>query len=197
MTKVSFSGFPGSGKTSLMNEVKKILLLKYKVESLDEITRKNPFDEDQKSGFDSQFFYISTQINEENIKKSLSLDFLLCDRSILDQWIYWRCYVSDKEMGPQLEERHNLLKYLYRFWVKTYDILILIRGDLEEMEKREPNNEFRRSDLEHTKKIEEIFLKIIKEDELKVIEIWNNSTIDEAAHQILKHLSEYKPLPDS
>lgn len=197
MTKVSFSGFPGSGKTSLLNEVKKILLLKYKVESLEEITRKNPFDEDQKSGFDSQFFYISTQINEENIKKNLALDFLLCDRSILDQWIYWRFYISDKEMSPQLEERHNILKSIYRFWVKTYDLLFLIRGDLQEMEKRESSKEFRRSDLEYNKKIEEIFLKTIKEDELKVIEIWNNSTVDEAAHQILKHLSEYKTLPES
>jgi len=197
MIKVSFSGFPGSGKTSLMNEVKKILLLKYKVESLDEITRKNPFDENQKSGFDSQLFYITTQINEENIKKSMALDYLLCDRSILDQWIYWKSYIADKEMSPQLEERHNILKSLYRFWIKTYDVLFLIRGDLKEMEKRECNNEFRRSDLEYTQKIEEIFLKTIKEDELKIVEVWNNSTIDEAAHQILKHISEYKPLPDS
>jgi len=68
---------------------------------------------------------------------------------------------------------------------------------MKEMEKRESKNEFRRSDLDYTKKIEEIFLKTIKEDELKVVEIWNNSTIDEAAHQILKHLSEYKQLPDS
>jgi thymidylate kinase len=100
-------------------------------------------------------------------------------------------------MSPQLEERHNLLKNIYRFWVKTYDLLFLIRGDLKEMEKRESNNELRRSDIKHTKKVEEIFLKTIKEDELRVIEIWNNSTIDEAAHQILKHLSEYKSLPES
>ncbi len=197
MFKLSFSGFPGSGKTSLLCEVKKILLLKYKVESLDEITRKNPFDEDQKSGFDSQLFYITTQINEENIKKNMTLDYLLCDRSILDQWIYWKSYIADKEMSPQLEERHNILKCLYRFWIKTYDVLFLIRGDLKEMEKRECNTEFRRIDPEYTQKMEEIFLKTIKEDELKMIEIWNNSTIDEAAHQILKHISEYKPLPDS
>ncbi len=191
MIKISFSGFSGSGKTSLMAEVKKILSLKSRVETIEELKGKNPFDSDKKSCFVSQFFFISTQINEENRKALAPLDYLLCDQSVLDQWIYWNSYLSQKEMIPQLEEKNNLLKSLYQFWIKTYDLIFLIRMDLNELEKRDIANEIRITDVEYIKKIEELYKKAIQEDNLKVIEIWNNNTIDESALEIIKEISEY------
>jgi deoxyadenosine/deoxycytidine kinase len=191
MIKISFSGFSGSGKTSLMTEVKKILSLKSRVEAIEEIKGKNPFDSDKKSCFVSQFFIISTQINEENRKALAPLDYLLCDQSVLDQWVYWNSYISDKEMTPQMEEKNNLLKDLYRLWIKTYDLIFLIRMDLNELEKREITNEIRIADLEHIREIEELYQESIREDGLKVIEIWNNNTIDESAHEIIRVISEY------
>ena len=192
MIKISFSGTPGCGKTSLLTEVKKILSLKYKVDSIEEINRKNPFDEDQKSCFVSQFFFITTQINEENIKGTNSMDFLLCDRSILDQWIYWKSYFCEKECNNQLDEKNDLLKNLYQYWIKTYDLIFLIKVDLKELEKRETENELRRTDLEYNKKIDELFLKTINEDNIQVVEIWNNNTIDECAQKIIEHISDHK-----
>ena len=192
MIKISFSGISGSGKTSLLTEVKKILSLKYKVCSTDEINGKNPFDNDKRSGFVSQFFYISTQINEENIHSIPPSDFLLCDRSVLDQWIYWKRHISDKEITSQLEKKNTVLKSIYQLWIKTYDLIFFIRMDLKELDNREFNTEFRTIEPEYIKKTEEFFLEAIEEDNLKVIEIWNNNTIDESAHKIIKTISEYK-----
>jgi len=192
MTKISFSGFSGSGKTSLLAEVKKILSLKFKVESIDEIKGKNPFDSDQKSSFISNFFLMSTQINEENIKSMTGSDYLLCDQSVLDEWVNWNSYIPDKEMTPQLEQKHDVLQDLYRLWIQTYDLIFLIRMDLNELEKREFNNEIRIADIEHVKKIDALYKTTIDADNLKVIEIWNNTTIDESAHKIIKLISEFK-----
>lgn len=192
MTKISFSGFSGSGKTSLLAEVKKILSLKSKVESIDEIKGKNPFDSDQKSSFISKFFLMSTQINEENIKSMTGSDYLLCDQSVLDQWINWNSYIHDKEMTPQLKQKHDVLKDLYRLWIKTYDQIFLIRMDLNELEKREFNNEIRIADMEHIKQMDVLYKTTIDADNLEVIEIWNNTTIDESAHKIIKFITDFK-----
>jgi deoxyadenosine/deoxycytidine kinase len=192
MIKVSFSGFAGSGKTSLMNEVKKILSLKSKVETTEQLKGKNPFDDDKKSCFASQFFFLSTQINEENTKSILSSDYLLCDQSVLDQWIYWKHYISDKEMNPRLIEKNDLLRNMYRFWIQTYDMIFLVRIDLNELEKREFDNEFRILDLDHIKKTDEIFKSVVEEDNLRVFNNWNNNSIDESAHEIIRVISEYK-----
>jgi deoxyadenosine/deoxycytidine kinase len=192
MIKISFSGFSGSGKTSLLTEVKKILSLKSKVEAADEVKHKNPFDDDQKSSFVSQFFYFSTQVNEENIKALTGADYLLCDQSLLDQWIYWNHLIRDKEMTPQLQEKHDIFHHLFHFWVKTYDLIFLIRMDLKELEKREFSNELKIADLDNVKRIEEVYKETVQDDNLKIIEIWNNNTIDESAHEIIKHISEYK-----
>ena len=171
MIKIAFSGISGSGKTSLLTEVKKILALKYKVGSIDEINGRNPFDNDKRATFVSQFFYVSTQINEENIHSISPSDFLLCDRSVLDQWIYWRRYISDKEITPVLEEKNKIMENLYRFWIKSYDLVFFIRMDLKELENREYNSEFRTADPEYIKKTEELFLDTIEKDNLEVVEI--------------------------
>ncbi len=192
MIKISFSGFSGSGKTSLLTEVKKILSLKSRVESIDEVKGKNPFDSDQKSSFISNFFLVSTQINEENIKSMTGADYLLCDQSVLDQWVNWNSYMSDKEMTPQLEQQHNIFKDLYDVWIETYDLIFLIRMDLNEFEKREFNNEIRIADLEHVKQIDVLYRTTIDTDNPKVIEIWNNTTIDESAHKILQFITDFR-----
>ncbi|MCK5056467.1 MAG: AAA family ATPase [Candidatus Aminicenantes bacterium] len=192
MIKISFSGISGSGKTSLLKEVKKILSLKYKVDHVPEISGKNPFDNDKKSTFTSQFFYLSTQVNEENVHSINPLEYLLCDRSILDQWIYWKCSVLDKEFSEKLKIKNGILEDLYRFWIKTYDLIFLIRLDLKKLDSREFDKELRKIDSEYIKTREKVYLETIKEDNLKVFEIWNNNTIDESAQKIVQTISEYK-----
>lgn len=193
MIKISFSGYAGSGKTSLMNEVKKILSLKSRVETIEQLNGKNPFDCDKKSCFASQFFYMTNQINQENIKAGESVDYLLCDQSLLDQWIFWKNYISCKEMNPKLQEKHDLMRNIYQFWIRSYDLIFNIRIDYNELKKRKFANEFRSPDLDYIKRIDELFKPTIEEDDLShVVEIWNNYTIDESAHEIVRIISEYK-----
>lgn len=197
MIKISFSGYAGSGKTSLMNEVKKILSLKSKVETVDQLNGRNPFDSDKKSSFASQFFYMSSQINEENVRSMVPLDFLLCDQSVLDQWLYWRAQFMEKEITPRLEEKDQLLRNMFRFWIKTYDLTFIIRTDLNEYEKREFKNLLRKPDLDYIRKSDEILKSIIEEENLNVIETWNNNSIDECAHEIIRVISDYREQENS
>ena len=67
MKKIGFSGMSGCGKTTLLNEVKKVLSLKSKTELTPKSDHTNLFDEDKKLSFESQFFNISQCINKENI----------------------------------------------------------------------------------------------------------------------------------
>jgi deoxyadenosine/deoxycytidine kinase len=190
MMKIAFSGTPKSGKTSLITEVKKILSLKYNVELVDEITHKSPYDNSRKSEFKSQFFFLTTQINDENIKAITGPDLLLCDRSVLDQWVYWNKHIAGKKLSPQMTEKNNLLEQLYRYWIQTYDMIFFIRLDSKEFDRRIDPDEFRSVNADYIKKVEEIFLKIISEDNMKVNEIWNNNTIDESAQNVIQLISE-------
>ena len=190
MTKIALSGVYGGGKTSLLNEVKKIMSLKYKISSVCDTNLKNPFDDDLKSSFISHFFYMTTQINEENIEMQKNHDLLFCDRSILDQWILWKSSLTDVEMNEKLDQKFILLNNLYKFWIKTYDLTFLIRIDIKEFEKREQNNEYRVRNMDYIKQTENMFIESIKEDNLNVVEIWNNNTIDESAHKIIEAISD-------
>ena len=191
MIKISFSGIKECGKTSLLSEVKKVLSLKYKVESIDKISQKSPFDEDKKSNFISQFYFLSTQINDENVKSIASPDILLCDGSVLDQWILWKKHTSQLELSDQIKEKNNVLKNLYKYWIKTYDLTFFIRTSMIEYEKRKIENELIKIDTNYLIKTEEIYTKTIEEDNLNVIEIWNNSSIDEGAQKIIKFITDF------
>lgn len=190
MIKISFSGILGSGKTSLLNESKKILSLKYKVESVDDICQKNPFNSDNKSSFISHFFQVTSQINEENIKSLSAPDILLCDNSVLDHWITWERYIAEIENSNQMEEKKLLIKNLYQFWVKSYDLLFMIKVDSQKLNQRNKQNEFDLPDPEYLKEIESKYTEVIKADKIEVIEIWNNTSVDESANNIIKHISE-------
>lgn len=190
MIKISFSGILGSGKTSLLIESKKILSLKYEVEVVDDIIQKNPFNTDRKSNFISHFFQVSSQINEENIKSLSAPDILLCDNSVLDHWITWVKYTSEIENSNQMVEKKALIRDLYQFWIKTYNLIFLIKADHQKLDQRNQQNEFAIPDLEYLKDIESHYNDVIKKDQIQIIEIWNNNSIDESANNIIKHISE-------
>lgn len=192
MIKISFSGCTGTGKTSILNEGKKILSLKEEVESIEYLSQKNPFDTDNKLNFVGQFYSLTNQINEENLKALTSPDLLLCDTSILDQWIRYKKYISDVENNNHSVEKNNLLKNLYHFWIRTYDIIFFIRVDPKILENRKDTKKLELPSLDYFKETESFYLQTIKDDNLKVIEIWNNNSVDESAHDIIKHISEFQ-----
>jgi len=192
MVKIAFSGIPLSGKTSLLAEVKKILALKYHVEEAEDIYRRNPFDQDQKGGFISQFFFMTSQINEENIRALANPDLLLCDRSVLDQWVHWQKYVSSKPSDQKLEEKNRLLKQIYQFWIRTYQLIFNIRFDIQALSTRMAPQPVLPFGSDEIKALDEIIIKCIQRDQIKTVEIWNNQTIDDGAQQIVSQISAHK-----
>jgi deoxyadenosine/deoxycytidine kinase len=194
MHKIAFSGIPGSGKTSILTEVKKILSFKSRVEDVPDLRLSSPFDFDQKTDFISQFFFISNQINEENIRSLNQPDYLLCDCSILDHWLKWQKFLAEKKTTVQIEEKNKLLKNLYQFWIPSYSVIFRIRVNSKELEKRIPKADFRAHELRHSQPMDDLFSQIILADQLNTIDIWNHQSIDESAQEVLKKIADLKLL---
>jgi deoxyadenosine/deoxycytidine kinase len=192
MHKIAFSGIPGSGKTSILNEVKKILSLKSRIEDVPDLRLSSRFDFDQKPGFISQFFFISNQINEENIRSLSQPEYLLCDCSILDHWLKFQKFLAEKKTSSQIEEKNKLLNNLYHFWIPTYTVIFRIRVDSKELEKRLPKSDWRASEIDHSQPLDKLYGQIILADKINAIDIWNHKSIDESAQEVLKKIGELK-----
>ena len=194
MLKISFSGVPGCGRSSLVEEVRKILAIKSRVNLIDEISRKNPFDDHLRSHFESQFFYLTTQINEENSHLYSPLDYLLCDQSVIDQWVSWLASYEKKkeETRRNLLEHHRVMQSLFRFWINTYDIMFLIRVSNDVFRERQTDERLRKIDGLDQQAREKLFLRVIAEENIRVVEIWNNTSIDEAALHMIQHIQEFQ-----
>lgn len=192
MHKIAFSGIPGSGKTSILAEVKKLLSLKFRVEEVQDLKLNSPFDFDQKSGFVSQFFFISNQINEENIRSLGRPDFLLCDGSLLDQWLEWQRFLAEKQGNGQMAEKNALLENLYRFWIPTYATTFRIRVDEKILKKRIPKAGLREYPLDHCLQLDELYGQIIQQDGLQSSDIWNHQSVDESAQEVMKQIADLK-----
>jgi len=194
MHKIAFSGIPGCGKTSILGEVKKILSLKSRVEDVPDLRLSSRFDFDQKANFISQFFFISNQINEENIRSLSQPDYLLCDCCILDHWLKCQKFLGEKKAGGQAEEKNRLLKNIYHFWIPSYTVIFRIRVDGKELEKRLAKGGLLTHDAVHSQPPEKLYGQIIQADQLHAIDIWNHKSIDESAQEVLKKIGELKLL---
>jgi len=192
MHKIAFSGIPGSGKTSILTEVKKILSLKSRVEDVPDLSLSSPFDVDQKPGFISQFFFITSQINEENIRSLNQPDYLLCDCSLLDHWLKWQKFLAEKKPNGQLEEKNKVLKNLCHFWFPSYAVIFRTRVDGKELEKRMPKSGLRPVELGLSQPLDTLYSQTILADQIKVVDIWNHQSIDESAQEVLKKIAELK-----
>ncbi|MCX6555463.1 MAG: hypothetical protein NTZ12_10730 [Candidatus Aminicenantes bacterium] len=192
MHKIAFSGIPGSGKTSILTEVKKILSLKSRVEDVPDLRLSSPFDFDQKACFISQFFFITNQINEENIHSLNQPDYLLCDCSLLDHWVKWKNFLAEKKANSQMEENRRLLETLYRFWIDSYALLFRVRIDAKELEKRIPKSGLRDHEHAHSGPMDKLYGQIILADQIHAFDIWNHQSIDESAQEVLKRITDLK-----
>jgi len=192
MHKIAFSGIPFSGTTSILNEVKKILSLKSRIEDVPDLRLSSRFDFDQKPGFISQFFFISNQINEENIRSLNQPDYLLCDCSILDHWLKWQKFLAEKKTDGQGKEKNRLLNDLYQFWIPSYSVIFRIRIDGKELEKRIPPNGLHAHEPGLSQEMDALYGQIILADRIHAIDIWNHQSIDESAQEVLKKIADLK-----
>lgn len=116
MAKIALIGTHGTGKTTLAHEI----VSNMKKSSLDadflgEIVRKCPFPINEKATKKSQIWIILKQILEE-MEAEEKTDILVCDRSVLDGYIYY----IDK-FG-----RNKVLESLVLQHLKTYDFLVKV-----------------------------------------------------------------------
>ena len=192
MHKIAFSGVPGSGKTSTLAEVKKLLSLKYRVEDVPDLKPNAPFDFDQKTGFVSQFYFITSQINEENLHAQDGPDFLLCDGSLVDHWLEWREYLRQPDAGLRPAGADALLEALARFWLPSYAVVFRLRADAAALKKRKPKDGMREHPRERGRQEDERFLRLAQEERVLSFDVWNHQTIDECAQDVMTRLAEIK-----
>lgn len=118
MFKVALVGTHGVNKTTIAYELAGALKRKGRtVELLTEIARECPFPLNEQATREAYQWIIARQVQLE-IEKSPRADFLVCDRSVLDNFAY---YV--RRYGHIGEEAQALAGYC-RAWMRTYDLLV-------------------------------------------------------------------------
>lgn len=194
MRKIAFCGIPAGGKTALVAEVRKIVGLRHRVTVVDDVGQQSPFDIDRKVRFAAQFYFMTTQINGENLAIEQQPEVLLCDRSILDQWVYWKKIrldqLDDTRPGAERDaERNRVMECLFRFWIRTYDLMIHVRTDLRKLPERWRGMGPLALDEEALAQVETLYVEELTASGAPTWEVWNNLSVDETAQAVVEEIS--------
>lgn len=195
MKKVAVIGSHGVGKTSIAQGAKARLEEQgYRVEFLGELARQCPFQLNEESDFNAQFFMISGQVNEENKAVLSEPDILITDRCILDSFIYWR-WIRDKkarelESHPEkearlrdLEKKDKVLENIVKAWINTYDAFIYVKVSDETWNDRDQKDGVRNPKFSWYKDICDGFERALKEYGLQVTEVQNDDDFFESVNK--------------
>jgi nicotinamide riboside kinase len=112
--KVAFVGSHGVGKTTLcFGLAARLKASDSSLEVVGEVARRCPLPINQSTTLAAQAWILHTQIAEE-IAACARYDVVVCDRSVLDNFVYLLL-----ASGPQPD-----LETLVASWTKTYDLLV-------------------------------------------------------------------------
>ncbi|MEM7813845.1 MAG: AAA family ATPase [Candidatus Aenigmatarchaeota archaeon] len=114
--KIALIGTHGTGKTTLVYE----LTAELKKHGLNatmctETARRCPLPINRSATFKSQLWMLATQIKEE-IEAEKDYEFVVCDRSVLDPFVY-TCYVlpdAKEKMWPIVREHLSTYDFLFK-----------------------------------------------------------------------------------
>ena len=166
--KIAFIGTHGTGKTTLACELGAELKKQNRnAIPLLEVARDCPFPISEKTTLNAQVWIMASQIARE-IELSKQFQDVVCDRSILDNYIYLY-----HKFGYQ-QPYFNLTKE----WLKTYDFLFKVdikKGYLQDDGFRSTNQKFQ-------KEIDDVFDKILSKLNQKYFVF---SSVQEALKMIL------------
>ena len=173
--KIALIGTHGTGKTTIAHDL--VASLKKQgvnADFLGEVVRDCPFPINESTTKDSQEWMIFMQhIKEIEMKQKYSV--LVCDRSILDGYIYYIRKFKENEV----------LEKFVREKIKDYSLLIKIpirEEFLKEDGTRSVNKEFQ-------KEIDKLFDKTLKKLE---IQFYNYENINKTLNIILRKIKENK-----
>lgn len=114
--KIAFIGSHGVGKTTLCYGLAaRLKASDHRLDVVGEIARRCPLPINHDTTLDAQAWILHTQIAEEILSGS-RYDMVICDRSVLDNFVYLLL-----SSGPQPE-----LEALVGHWTSTYDLLVQV-----------------------------------------------------------------------
>lgn len=131
--KISISGSHSTGKTTLVGAIQTFLKLKgHTVNTVQEVARESVrkgFPINENATYETQLWIMHRQICREleesrELEKSLDrTNFLLCDRSIMDNCAYTH-YLKLKKIITK-EQMKSIIK-LMKWWIPTYKLIFFI-----------------------------------------------------------------------
>ncbi len=191
MIKIGFSGLPDSGKTALCSEVKKILMLKNSVTLLEDISGTIPFDIELQHSFNSYFYLITNQINNEIYAATKNSTYLITDLTLFDYYFRWLFFQKDKKESENISEKKDVLKALFNFWKKSYDLVFFVKSNLQDKECIKDCSSTEMFSYPILLQLEQLYLKNFEKERIKFHEILNGGNLQEAAlraaHIVLRH----------
>ena len=118
MVKIALVGTHGVGKTTIAYELAGLIKRRGRsVELVTEIARECPLPLNELATREAYQWVIARQVQLE-IEKKPRAEFLVCDRSVLDNFAYYA-----RKYGLSDNESQSLLAYC-RSWITTYDLLV-------------------------------------------------------------------------
>ncbi len=149
------TGGPGVGKTALLHGLVGELKWRDKtVEWIDEVIRDCPFPIDKNADFKTEMWIVEHQHYRELQKLKHMPDFLLCDRSMLDQAVYGTMLFQNKKMS---EAEYRVLMRTVVEWMHTYDFGILVSPH----ERAITSDGFRATDKSYQWEMHNLFMDVL------------------------------------
>jgi nicotinamide riboside kinase len=113
--KIAFIGAHATGKTTLAYEIATSLKKRnFNVDVLGEVSRDCPFPINENTTIKAQSWILFTQYLKE-IEKEDKCDYLVCDRSVLDNYAYYvRKFGRSEEMEPFILNHMKSYGYLFK-----------------------------------------------------------------------------------
>ena len=154
MIKIAIAGIHGSGKTVLINEIKESFeSFDKSVYIVEEMARKCPYPLET---IESQRWIWESQLKAEIQASQLNVDIILCDRTLLDNLIYYKYLLINQNIKDDWIYNHHVTET--KFWMKTYDYISVLPMNPEFI----VDDGFRITDINKTIEINKLFIKYLK-----------------------------------
>lgn len=149
-TIIAYTGVQGSGKSTAIDKLRNNL--PGKVIVIEEVARSLGIKLDHESSIAIQTQIWHKQLTMEMNAQSYTSDWILCDRTLLDNLMYLRHLCATQNLPL---DRFNELLPLTQDWMHNYDVIV--RFPLNEDYILNDSDCMRSKNLEYARKIDKLF----------------------------------------